>query len=103
MKMNFTISMSLSQRSAPQPAWATLPAADRAAMIRALGLDGDVDAAQLDGLPGPMAAVLAVSASNSGELLTPMFLGLIGFSTLAGQLSAQIEQARYGARCIISM
>jgi EmrB/QacA subfamily drug resistance transporter len=27
--------------------------------------------------------VLAVSASNSGELLTPMFVGLIGFSTLA--------------------
>jgi EmrB/QacA subfamily drug resistance transporter len=39
--------------------------------------------------------VLAVSASNSGELLTPMFIGLIGFSTLAGQLMTRVERYRF--------
>jgi EmrB/QacA subfamily drug resistance transporter len=39
--------------------------------------------------------VLAVSASNSGELLTPMFIGLIAFSTLAGQLMTRIKRYRF--------
>jgi EmrB/QacA subfamily drug resistance transporter len=39
--------------------------------------------------------VLAVSASNSGALLTPMFFGLIGFSTLAGQLMTRVKHYRY--------
>jgi EmrB/QacA subfamily drug resistance transporter len=39
--------------------------------------------------------VLAVSASNSGELLTPMFIGLIGFSTLAGQLMTRVTHYRF--------
>ncbi len=39
--------------------------------------------------------VLGISASNSGELLTPMFLGLIGFSTLAGQLMTRVKRYRY--------
>ena len=39
--------------------------------------------------------VLAVSASNSGVLLTPMFIGLIGFSTLAGQLMTRVQHYRF--------
>jgi EmrB/QacA subfamily drug resistance transporter len=39
--------------------------------------------------------VLAVSASNSGALLTPMFIGLIGFSTLAGQLMTRVRHYRF--------
>jgi EmrB/QacA subfamily drug resistance transporter len=39
--------------------------------------------------------VLAVSASNSGVLLTPMFVGLIGFSTLAGQLMTRVQHYRF--------
>jgi len=39
--------------------------------------------------------VLAVSASNSGVLLTPMFIGLIGFSTLAGQLMTRVRHYRF--------
>ncbi len=39
--------------------------------------------------------VLAVSASNSGELLTPMFLGLIAFSTLSGQVMTRIKRYRF--------
>ena len=39
--------------------------------------------------------VLAVSASNSGVLLTPMFIGLIGFSTLAGQLITRVRRYRF--------
>ncbi|HYW27842.1 MAG TPA: MDR family MFS transporter [Terriglobales bacterium] len=39
--------------------------------------------------------VLAVSASNSGVLLTPMFIGLIGFSTLAGQLMTRVKRYRF--------
>ena len=39
--------------------------------------------------------VLGVTASNSGELLTPMFIGLIGFSTLAGQLMTRVKRYRF--------
>jgi EmrB/QacA subfamily drug resistance transporter len=39
--------------------------------------------------------VLAVSASNSGELLTPMFIGLIAFSTLAGQAITRVKRYRF--------
>ena len=39
--------------------------------------------------------VLAVSATNSGQLLTPMMLGLIGFSTLAGQVMTRIRHYRF--------
>jgi EmrB/QacA subfamily drug resistance transporter len=39
--------------------------------------------------------VLAVSATNSGALLTPMFIGLIGFSTLAGQLMTRVKRYRF--------
>jgi EmrB/QacA subfamily drug resistance transporter len=39
--------------------------------------------------------VLAVSATNSGQLLTPMMLGLIVFSTLAGQLMTRIRYYRF--------
>jgi EmrB/QacA subfamily drug resistance transporter len=39
--------------------------------------------------------VLAVNASNSGELMTPMFLGLIAFSTLAGQLMTRVRRYRF--------
>jgi EmrB/QacA subfamily drug resistance transporter len=39
--------------------------------------------------------VLAVSATNSGQLLTPMMLGLIVFSTIAGQLMTRIRHYRY--------
>jgi len=39
--------------------------------------------------------VLAVSASNSGVLLTPMFIGLIAFSTLAGQLMTRVKRYRF--------
>ncbi len=39
--------------------------------------------------------VLAVSATNSGQLLTPMMLGLIVFSTLSGQLLTRIRYYRF--------
>jgi len=39
--------------------------------------------------------VLAVSATNSGQLLTPMMLGMIVFSTLAGQLMTRIRYYRF--------
>jgi len=39
--------------------------------------------------------VLAVSATNSGQLLTPMMLGLIVFSTLAGQVMTRIRYYRF--------
>jgi EmrB/QacA subfamily drug resistance transporter len=39
--------------------------------------------------------VLAISASNSGELLTPMFIGLIAFSTLAGQAMTRVKRYRF--------
>jgi EmrB/QacA subfamily drug resistance transporter len=39
--------------------------------------------------------VLAVSATNSGQLLTPMMLGLIVFSTIAGQLMVRIRRYRF--------
>ncbi len=39
--------------------------------------------------------VLAVSATNSGQLLTPMMLGLIVFSTIAGQVMTRIRHYRY--------
>jgi EmrB/QacA subfamily drug resistance transporter len=39
--------------------------------------------------------VLAVSATNSGQLLTPMMLGLIAFSTLAGQVMTRIRYYRF--------
>src|SRR5262249_4089763 len=39
--------------------------------------------------------VLAVSATNSGQLLTPMMLGLIVFSTLAGQIMTRIRYYRF--------
>lgn len=38
--------------------------------------------------------VLGVSATNSGQLLTPMMLGLIVFSTIAGQLMTRIRYYR---------
>jgi EmrB/QacA subfamily drug resistance transporter len=39
--------------------------------------------------------VLAVSATNSGQLLTPMMLGLIAFSTIAGQVMTRIRYYRF--------
>jgi MFS family permease len=39
--------------------------------------------------------VLGVSATNSGQLLTPMMLGLIVFSTIAGQLMPRIRYYRF--------
>jgi EmrB/QacA subfamily drug resistance transporter len=39
--------------------------------------------------------VLGVSATNSGQLLTPMMLGLIVFSTLAGQVMTRIRHYRF--------
>jgi len=39
--------------------------------------------------------VLGVSATNSGQLLTPMMLGMIAFSTLAGQLMIRVRRYRY--------
>jgi len=39
--------------------------------------------------------VLGVSATNSGQLLTPMMLGMIGFSTLAGQVMIRIRRYRF--------
>ncbi|HKF17401.1 MAG TPA: MDR family MFS transporter [Candidatus Dormibacteraeota bacterium] len=39
--------------------------------------------------------VLAASATNSGQLLTPMMLGLIVFSTLAGQIMTRIRYYRF--------
>src|SRR5262249_56483934 len=39
--------------------------------------------------------VLAVSATNSGQLLTPMMLGLIVFSTLAGQVMTRFRYYRF--------
>jgi EmrB/QacA subfamily drug resistance transporter len=39
--------------------------------------------------------VLAISATNSGQLLTPMMLGLIAFSTLAGQLMVRVRRYRF--------
>jgi EmrB/QacA subfamily drug resistance transporter len=39
--------------------------------------------------------VLGVSATNSGQLLTPMMLGLIVFSTLAGQVMTRIRYYRF--------
>jgi EmrB/QacA subfamily drug resistance transporter len=39
--------------------------------------------------------VLAVSATNSGQLMTPMMLGLIVFSTLAGQIMTRIRYYRF--------
>jgi EmrB/QacA subfamily drug resistance transporter len=39
--------------------------------------------------------VLAVSATNSGQLLTPMMLGLIVFSTLAGQVMTRVRHYRF--------
>ena len=39
--------------------------------------------------------VLAVSATNSGQLLTPMMLGMIVFSTLAGQVMPRVRYYRF--------
>jgi EmrB/QacA subfamily drug resistance transporter len=39
--------------------------------------------------------VLGVSATNSGQLLTPMMLGLIVFSTLAGQVMTRVKRYRF--------
>src|SRR5215472_347554 len=39
--------------------------------------------------------VLAVSATNSGQLLIPMMLGLIIFSTISGQIMTRIRYYRY--------
>jgi EmrB/QacA subfamily drug resistance transporter len=39
--------------------------------------------------------VLAVSATNSGQLMTPMMIGLIVFSTMAGQLMTRIRYYRF--------
>jgi EmrB/QacA subfamily drug resistance transporter len=39
--------------------------------------------------------VLGISATNSGQLLTPMMLGLIVFSTLAGQALTRIRYYRF--------
>jgi EmrB/QacA subfamily drug resistance transporter len=39
--------------------------------------------------------VLAVSATNSGQLMTPMMLGMIVFSTLAGQIMTRIRYYRF--------
>ncbi|MDQ6772690.1 MAG: MFS transporter [Candidatus Dormibacteraeota bacterium] len=39
--------------------------------------------------------VLGVSATNSGQLLTPMVLGLLVFSTLTGQLMVRMRRYRY--------
>jgi len=39
--------------------------------------------------------VLGVSATNSGQLLTPMMLGLIVFSTITGQLMLRIRHYRF--------
>jgi EmrB/QacA subfamily drug resistance transporter len=39
--------------------------------------------------------VLAVSATSSGQLLTPMMLGLIVFSTLAGQVMTRVRRYRF--------
>ncbi|HEY4864232.1 MAG TPA: MDR family MFS transporter [Candidatus Dormibacteraeota bacterium] len=39
--------------------------------------------------------VLAISATNSGQLLTPMMFGLLVFSTLAGQLMTRIRYYRF--------
>jgi EmrB/QacA subfamily drug resistance transporter len=39
--------------------------------------------------------VLAVSATNSGQLLTPMMVGLIVFSTIAGQVMTRIRYYRF--------
>ena len=39
--------------------------------------------------------VLGVSATNSGQLLTPMMLGVVAFSTIAGQLMIRIRYYRY--------
>ena len=39
--------------------------------------------------------VLGVSATNSGQLLTPMMLGLIAASTIAGQLMVRIPRYRF--------
>ncbi len=39
--------------------------------------------------------VLGVSATNSGQLLTPMMLGLIGFSIVTGQLMTRVKHYRF--------
>jgi EmrB/QacA subfamily drug resistance transporter len=39
--------------------------------------------------------VLAVSATNSGQLVTPMMLGMIVFSTMAGQIMPRIRYYRF--------
>ena len=39
--------------------------------------------------------VLVVSATNSGQLMTPMMLGMIVFSTMAGQLMTRLKYYRF--------
>ncbi|HXM56779.1 MAG TPA: MDR family MFS transporter [Candidatus Dormibacteraeota bacterium] len=39
--------------------------------------------------------VLAVSATHSGQLVTPMMLGMIAFSTLAGQVMPRVRYYRF--------
>jgi EmrB/QacA subfamily drug resistance transporter len=39
--------------------------------------------------------VLGVSATNSGQLLIPMMLGLLSFSTISGQIITRIKHYRY--------
>src|SRR2546430_10881663 len=36
--------------------------------------------------------VLAVSATSSGQLMTPMMVGMIAFSTMAGQIMTRIDR-----------
>ncbi len=48
--------------------------------------------------------VLGVTATNSGQLLTPMMLGLIGASILSGQLITRIRRYRFvGTAGIVTM
>jgi len=39
--------------------------------------------------------VLAVSATSSGQLMTPMMVGMIAFSTMAGQIMTRIRYYRF--------
>jgi EmrB/QacA subfamily drug resistance transporter len=60
------------------------------AFFSALGMFGTILFA-----PVLYQGVLAVTATHSGQLLTPMMLGLIAFSTLSGQVMTRVKRYRF--------
>ncbi|HEY4027238.1 MAG TPA: MDR family MFS transporter [Candidatus Dormibacteraeota bacterium] len=60
------------------------------AFFSALGMFGTIQF-----VPLLYQGVLAVSATNSGQLMTPMMVGLIAFSTIAGQVMTRIRYYRF--------